>query len=373
MAISSNAWPLTSVTELGGTIRVVQLGPALDVRGGISSVERLIVGHCAAGVDVEHIPTMVDGSLLRKLHVFASALVRFRRVLAVDGPLVVHIHFSSRGSTARKLMLVRMAQHARRPVILHAHGSVFDSFFDNLPDFAKRAIRRTFSRADRFVVLSTQWKQYYVARFGLPEDRVVVLCNPAALPAAIPDRAGRERVQLLFLGRIGRRKGAFDLLHAFTSLPDAVRSRARLVFAGDGEVDALRSQAAPLGEHVRVHSWIDADQRDALLAESDAFVLPSYNEGVPMALLEAMASGLPVVTTPVGGIPDAVADGVDGIMVRPGNIEQLAEALRRVIESESLRMSLGRNARARAERCDVKHYSLQLATLYRSLAAAGRS
>lgn len=373
MTISSDAWPLTTTaSEVGSTVRVLQLGPALEVRGGISSVERLIANHTAAGVSVAHIATMEDGSLWRKLRVFARALWRLRAELSSGGPLVVHIHFSSRGSTLRKLILASMTLRARTPLILHAHGSVFDSFFDNLPHFAQRIVRRTFSRADRFVVLSSQWKQYYVERFGLPEQRAVVLCNPAALPATIPDRSARARVQFLFLGRIGQRKGAFDLVRAFAALPEALRSRARLVLAGDGDVAALRSQAAPLGERVQVYSWIDSKQRDALLAESDVFVLPSYNEGVPMALLEAMASGLPVVTTPVGGIPDAVSDGVDGVMVMPGDTQQLVEALQRLIENESLRLTLGRNARARAERCDVGQYSLELAQMYRSVMADRR-
>lgn len=371
MTISSDAWPLTTrASEVGNGMRVLQLGPGLDVRGGVSSVERLIANHTAADVEITHIATMEDGSLWRKVHVFASALWRVRQSLRRPEPLIVHIHFSSRGSTLRKMILAWMTLRARQPLILHAHGSVFDSFFDGLPAFARATVRRIFSRADRLIVLSSQWKQYYVSRFDVPEDRVVVLCNPAALPPSVPDRTKRPDVRFLFLGRIGKRKGAFDLVKAFAGLPEPLRTRARLVFAGDGEVDALRSQASPLDTQVHVHSWIDIQQRDALLEQSDVFVLPSYNEGVPMALLEAMAHGLPVITTPVGGIPDAVTDGVDGVMVEPGNIKQLTHALQRMIESESLRVTLGRNARARAERCDVKQYSAQLAALYRSLLSA---
>jgi glycosyltransferase involved in cell wall biosynthesis len=201
---------------------------------------------------------------------------------------------------------------------------------------------------------------------------VIVLCNPASLPAGVPDRSGRPKIQFLFLGRIGHRKGAFDLLQAFATLPIELRERARLVFAGDGEVDDLREQAQPLGTDVEVHSWIDNKRRDDLLNQSDVFVLPSYHEGVPMALLEAMAHGLPVITTPVGGIPDAVTDGVEGLLVQPGEKEQLARALEVMIEQGGMRQVLGRNARARAERCDVKQYSIQLAAIYRRLLASAR-
>jgi glycosyltransferase involved in cell wall biosynthesis len=96
-------------------------------------------------------------------------------------------------------------------------------------------------------------------------------------------------------------------------------------------------------------------------------VLPSYYEGVPMALLEAMAHGLPVVTTPVGGIPEIVSDQVEGLLTRPGEHDQLVGALRTLIEDERLRLALGRNARARAEHFDIDRYSTELLRLYRKL------
>jgi glycosyltransferase involved in cell wall biosynthesis len=370
MQISSSSWANVDRPNCDRIVEVLQLGPALNVRGGISSVEKLIARHPAANVRVTHVATMDDGSLWRKLKVFVDAVVQLRRALRRTHDFVVHIHFSSRGSTLRKLILTWMTLGARRPLVLHAHGSVFDSFFDGLPSWGKAIVRRTFARADCFIVLSTQWKRFYIDRFALREAQVVVLCNPAVLPPSLPDRSQRARVQFLFLGRIGERKGAFDLLQAFARLPERIRSCARLVFAGDGEVEALRAEAAALGDAVQVHSWIDARRRDELLFQSDVFVLPSYNEGVPMAMLEAMAHGLPVIATPVGGIPDAVSHEVEALLIEPGAIDALAAALQRLIDDASLRAALGRNARARAERCDIRQYSVALARIYRRLADA---
>jgi glycosyltransferase involved in cell wall biosynthesis len=233
----------------------------------------------------------------------------------------------------------------------------------------QRILAKTFARADRFVVLSSQWKDFYVRRCGLPEERIAVLINPTPLPPTLPERTQRPYVQFVFLGRIGDRKGAFDLLKAFRALPDALRERARLVFAGDGEVEKLREQARDLSGLVVVHSWIEREQRDELLLSSDVFVLPSRSEGVPMALLEAMAHGLPVIATPVGGIPDAVTTNVEGLLVRPGDIVELTQALATMIDDESRRLAFGRAARARAERFDVIGYTQQLLQLYRQLLA----
>ncbi len=349
--------------------RIVQLGPGLQVRGGVSSVERLIVEHVGPHLTVDHVATMEDGPLWLKLRVFLRAVIALRRALRTREAVVVHIHFASKGSTLRKVILSWMVLRAKRPLILHAHGASFDEFFERLPKFIQRLLVRTFARADRFVVLSSQWRDFFVRRCGLPEERIAVLTNPTPLPKALPERAGRDVVQFLFLGRIGARKGSFDLLRAFRALPHSLRARAHLVLAGDGEVDELRSSARDLESCVTVHSWIDATQRDALLTASDVFVLPSYQEGLPMAMLEAMAHGLPVIVTPVGGIPDAVTNEVEGLIVEPGDQDALTSALARLIEEESTRLSYGRAARARAEQFDVSCYAQQLLQLYRQLSS----
>ena len=349
---------------------VLQIGPALTVRGGVSAVEQLIVDHVGEDFAMRHVATMEDGSTWRKVVVFAKALRKLSRELRSRQPLVVHVHFASRGSTLRKWIMAWMTLRARRPLVLHAHGACFDEFYNGLPRLIQQQVRKVFGRADCFLVLSSQWRDFYTKSCGLAAGRVVVLCNPTAVPKTVAPRAGRAVVQFLFLGRIGDRKGAFDLLRAFATLPDEIRARARLVFAGDGELESLRAQAAPLGDRVQVNGWIDATQRNALLEASDAFVLPSYAEGVPMAILEAMAYGLPVITTSVGGIPDLVADRAQGLIVRPGDVQQIAAALRLLIEDEPLRLELGRCARDRAQQCDITQYSTHLTSIYRRLLAA---
>ena len=89
------------------------------------------------------------------------------------------------------------------------------------------------------------------------------------------------------------------------------------MLAGDGDVEGVRRLAAPLGDAVRVLSWIEPPERNRLLDASDVFVLPSHAEGLPMAMLEAMAAGLPSIVTPVGGIPDAVTQGAEVCTCRP--------------------------------------------------------
>jgi glycosyltransferase involved in cell wall biosynthesis len=364
MQALSNAWPLDRACALDRAAVVLQLGPALSVKGGVSAVERMIVDSIGQTIELHHIGTTVDGAFWRKLRAFVGAMVTLQRALRRDRKLLVHIHFASRGSTLRKTILAAMTLRAGRPLILHAHGGAFDRFFDDLPAFLQRAVQRTFARADRLIVLSTQWRDFYIRRLGMAPSKVTILRNPTVLPRRIPQRCGRDRVQFLFLGRIEEQKGVFDILSAFAALPDELRCRARLVFAGDGDAASLIARAGEHARSIELHAWVDIEQRNALLAASDVFLLPSYREGLPMALLEAMAFGLPVITTGVGGIPDIVSDGREGALVEPGNVPALTSAMRRLIEDESLRIELGTRARQRAERFDVSHFSAELVRIY---------
>jgi len=140
------------------------------------------------------------------------------------------------------------------------------------------------------------------------------------------------------------------------------------VLAGDGDVEGVRQLAAPLGDSVRVLSWIDAAERERLLDSSDVFVLPSLAEGLPMALLEAMAAGLPAIVTPVGGIPDALTHGAEGLLVEPGRVDQITAAMTRMLGDDAERLAAGRRAHARARLFDVNTYARRLADLYQRIA-----
>jgi glycosyltransferase involved in cell wall biosynthesis len=351
-----------------GRVRVLQFGPSLTVRGGISSVEQLICDYLPPYVSMRHVPTMEDGSAIAKASVFARAVQVLRRALESLDPTIVHIHIASRGSTLRKVILAEMVARAGRPLVLHAHGSEFDLFHRKLPAAVRRNVNRTLQRANVFITLSTQWRDFYVEECEISPSQIVVLPNPVRVPAEVPDRTSRTTVQFLHLGRLGERKGSYDLVKAFAGLPEGLRNRARLVLAGDGDVEGVRKMAEPLGSQVDVHSWISPHERDRLLSQSDVFALPSRAEGVPMALLEAMANGLPSITSPVGGIPDVFRNGLDGTLVTAGDVEQIRAAMAALISDDAAREAAGRAARERARAFDVHVYARRLADIYQRIA-----
>ncbi len=351
-------------------LKVITLGPSLKEKGGMGSVATLIVNTAPADVQIQHICTW-DGeasrhSSVNRLQVFAWALLAFLWKLLRGEVDIVHFHVAERGSVLRKSILALIAMAFRKPVLMHTHGCEFHTFHEALPGGIEHVVNWVLQKCTYLIALSESWKDYYMTHCGVTAEQVVVLPNPVELPENVPDRANSDKIKFVFLGRIGKRKGAFDLLEAFARLEPEYRERAELTLAGIGELEQARSLAESLNikQHVTFPAWVDPQARNRLLSKADVFLLPSYNEGLPMALLEAMSWGLPVITTPVGGIPEVVTHSETGLLVNPGDLQQLAEALQSLIENESLRLNLGRAARKRVAPLDTRIYMRSLCDLY---------
>ena len=348
------------------------LGPSLHQQGGMASVEKLIADQISEAVEVQHLSIHEEASLFRRLQVFASAIVQFFSKLMLNQVDLVHLHVSERGSVLRTSILMVLARWFHKPVLIHTHGSEFHLFYDRLPRLIKQGIAAIFQRSAYVITLSESWKTYYTSVCNLELNQAIVLYNPVVVPASVPARTDRQKVRLVFLGRIGERKGAFDTIHAIAQLSKLQQQQIELHLAGDGEIDQARKLIDSLGlqDCVKLLGWINAETRDRLLHNADIFVLPSYNEGLPIALLEAMAWGLPTIVTAVGGIPE-VADHSTGFLVSPGSIEQITAAMQALIENESLRVGMGSKSRERVIPLNLNNYCETLHLIY-AQAVVGR-
>lgn len=346
--------------------RVLLVGPSLEQKGGMASVQKLIFDHAPPGISIRHISTHDEGSMLHRLRVFAIALTTFLSLLLQNKVDLVHLHVSEKGSVLRKILLLLMAKAFRKPTLMHTHGCEFHTFHDGLPRWLQSWVNAALQQADRFIVLSESWRTYYLSHCGLDPARVIVLPNPVKIPAQVPDRTGSKTVHFVFLGRVGQRKGSFDLIEAFARLPVDCRNKAQITLAGDGELKKAQTliEKLNLTAAVKLSGWIDARQRNHLLQSASIFILPSYNEGLPMAILEAMAWGLPVISTPVGGIPEIVDSGETGYLVNPGDLRGLAAAMQSLIEDDALRQIMGCSARERVKPMDLKAYYSRLMSIY---------
>lgn len=350
-------------------IKVLMLGPSLNHQGGMASVEKLLMYRMTSEIEVQHISTYEEGAAFHRFWIFLAALSKLFGKLWRNQVDILHVHFSERASVFRAVIWILIARLFGKPIVIHSHGAQFDSFYDSVPKFVQKVINWSFQQCSCLIALSQSWQDYYITHCKLSPEKVVVLINPVQLPTQIPERRNVQVVSFVCLGRVGQRKGSFDLLNAFAKLPIANQQQAKLILAGDGEVEKAHKLSKKLGiaNYVECLGWLNAESCSKLLETSDVFVLPSYAEGLPMAILEAMSWGLPVISTPVGGIPELVISNQHGILVKPGNIPKLTDAMQILLNNEDLRINLGKSARKQVEPLNVQDYRIRLACIYRNI------
>lgn len=298
---------------------------------------------------------------IRTLWRWAVELVRFR-------PDVCHVNTPYYWAFLRDGAAVWMASLAGAKTTLHPRGGDFPEFVEGTSGGFRRFVEATLRRAD-FCIALTRANERLMGEIA-GEDHVRYVPNFIQLRdlGPVPDRAARAMapVNVLFVGWMLEAKGVRELLEAARALPQA---RFTLIGAEDPEfVESVRGELEALSGHVRRIEPRPREDVLALYAEADVFVLPTWREGFPNVVLEAMGAGLPVVATPVGAIPEAIREGQDGFLVPIQDATALTEALRRLIDDRELRLTMGRRARERAERVfSIDAVTLQLEAVYREL------
>lgn len=324
-------------------------------------VRSLLQSPLAERYGLEAIPTYRDRNPIKRLLLFARSLGALARWCAGPGPRIAHVHMAARGSMYRKALVVAVVKVMRRPVILHVHAGSgdIDAFLDRLGPLRRGILRAAFAASDR--VLSVSASSAGTLRARLIEAEIVVV--PNAPPEVVPNapRGEREEVEILFLGGFDNPvKGGAVLVEALPALLQRC-PRTRVLLAGPGQgPDGLPDQA-------RWGGWLDEAAKDRAFRGADLFAMPSLSEGLPVALLEAMARGLPVVASRVGGVPEVVTDGVDAVLVEPGDPLGLASRLADLVEDPERRRELGEAATERARRLADDDVYSRLDAIYTEL------
>lgn len=354
------------------TLNVLLVGPSLNrTKGGMATVIGDLLAADLPGVRFQHLVSHVEGSAVEKLGYVFRGLLAFARARAVD---VVHLHVASGASFYRKSLFVLAARLRGQPAILHVHGADFDVFYRQLSAPLRAYVRFIFGSAAKTLVLSASWQMFFQQH--LPGLDVVVLHNgvhAARFGAGQPV----DPTQFLFLGRLGARKGVYDLLNAVALLVERRQaSGLHFLLAGDGEEAQVRAVIAEkqLQPYFTVLGWVPDHAKPDLFRRVACLVLPSYHEGLPMAVLEAMAAGKVIVSTRVGGIPDLVEPGVNGFLLTPGDVAGLAGCLHQVATAPVLVEEMAANNVLKIKNeYDLAKLNRQLVELYRTLASESSS
>ncbi|HUQ64677.1 MAG TPA: glycosyltransferase family 4 protein [Flavitalea sp.] len=321
---------------------VLFIGPEhKNHRGGIGAVIDVYSKHITP---FRFIPTYVTGSFFHQCIIYIKAIFRLIWLCFTDrGIRIIHIHHASRGSFLRKSLLALIGKVFGKKIILHIHGGGFHNFY-NRAKFLKPFIKWTLESSDAVICLSEMWKKYYSSAFKL--KRLVIINNVIEEPDVLPQHVQNGSLNLLFLGHVTEKKGVFDLLNVLAANREHYKHKVKVTIGGVGEDERLKKTISQneFNGDVNFAGWVNGNKKAELLNSCDVYVLPSYFEGLPISILEAMAYGKPVISTNVGGIPEIVKPGYNGWLFHPGDQEALNNIIREAMDNKELLKQYGNNS-----------------------------
>ncbi|MDZ7369722.1 MAG: glycosyltransferase family 4 protein [candidate division KSB1 bacterium] len=297
----------------------------------------------------------------------AAAFKKFLLLLRYRKIDLIHLHTASYTSFWEKCLYIIAARLAGKPVVLHVHGALFDQFYDSSPRIVRLMINLFLAQCWSIIVLGEKWRRFF--QKIVSAQKLTVIENGIALPAAPKRTPHADPLVFLHLGEISERKGISDLLRAF-SLVKEQRSDFILRLVGGGQLEnaAQLVETLGLGENVEIHGPKVGEEKWKMLFDSDVFVLASHAEGMPIALIEALAAGMPVIAAKAGSVPEMIHDGRNGFLIEPGDFHGLAAAALTLLSQPHLCELIGRENRSLAEkRFDIRICAEKMARLYQRL------
>ncbi|MBC1499775.1 glycosyltransferase family 4 protein [Listeria weihenstephanensis] len=344
-------------------MRILMIGPDAKSKGGIATVIANFQQYFqSTTTEISYLTTWQEGSLLTRVKTTIQSVFSIRSRIRREKSDIVHVHMAQQGSFYRKSLLILRAKK-ECPVVLHMHASQFDVFYRNSHPLLQKYIRYILRQPNQVVVLSDEWATFYKTLTTAP---IQVIENAVQMPAR--NKYCSDAKHIVMFGRIGERKGSYDVLSVAKSIgqqyPDV-----RFYLYGDGEVDKVAAQIeAEQLDNVILGGWIGSDEKETILQDAVLHILPSYHEGLPMAILETMAYGIPNISTTVGGIPQAIQNGTNGLLIQAGDTKQLEQAITTLLSDKAARERYSQAAFATIEnRFAIAPYQQKWEQLYHDI------
>lgn len=329
------------------------------VRGGVAAVENV---YSTFYQPFNHVTTTVTNGQVKKLLVLCKAILQFLYWMLFHPEIkIVHVQGSVGASFWRKAIFIYIAKFFHKKVVWHMHAGRFAVFYQQ----HRYAVRKVVDKSDVIIALSEYWKEYFKNEF--PTKRVEIIKNVISAPKVHKQQT--SYFTLLFLGLLGKNKGIYDLLECIRDHKVEFQGKLKLYIGGNGEIEQVKQLIKEYGiaDIVIFEGWVSGDKKIELLNNSDAYILPSYKEGLPISILEAMSYGMPIISTPVGGIPEIVSNGENGYLVEPGNKEDIYKAIISLLNDSDLCNRMGNDSLSRVGEHLPEYVEKQLEILYDSL------
>lgn len=292
---------------------------------------------------VVYIPTSITGcSPIKKIIFTLKSFIQIKKAYKKTKFSILHVHMSERASIVRKRLIMKYAKKQGSKIIIHMHGAEFEVLYKEMTDNKKEKVKFTLELADKILILGNYWSNFIVSLVKDP-SKVQVLYN--AVPVPNEYLYSKTSNSILFLGAISKRKGIDELLQALSDKSDQLRSKYIVNIYGPDVEGNISEKILNKGlkEWVKYCGWLDKNNKPKILMNTAINVLPSYNEGLPMTILEAMSYGIPSVTTSVAAIPEVI-NKKNGILVSPGDVKALGEALVNIALDDEYRYMLSKNS-----------------------------
>lgn len=275
---------------------------------------------------------------------------------------IVHIHTASYNSFRRSAIFVKIAKFFHKKVILHIHGGGFREYYATNP----QKISSILNSCDCIITLTESWQTFFKQITTCKHIEIIENITSPPQSKAIPNDS---KFHLLFLGLVTEQKGIYDLIEVIAEHKVEFDNKLTLHIGGNGEKGKLIDLISKnnIADLITYEGWVSGDKKTDLLNIADAFILPSYTEGLPISILEAMSYGLPILSTPVGGIPEIVENGVNGYLFQPGDKNGIFQAILQLLSNKDLAKQMGDESLAKAKRHMPCNVSDALSKLYFSL------
>lgn len=348
---------------------VLYIGPDhKNHRGGIGAVLSVY----SKNIEPFHfIPTLSYRNKFYEIFFFSSSLLKLIFLLATRREIrLVHIHGAKDGSIWRKFVVCFVAKKIfAKKTIFHIHAGAFDECYERGGKLYKYMCRFLINNSEALIVLSERWNEFFEKNFTI--KKILVIKNPVEhkQPLVVKKINAPDIITFLFLGRIADHKGIFDLVNLVIAEQDSLRGKCRFLIGGNHEVDRLKTmiEEGGISDMAEYIGWVQNDEKDRFFSLSDYFILPTYEEAMPMTILEAFSYGKPVITTPVGSIPEVVEHNKNGILFTPGDMTQLKKILFDVINDRSTYECMKKNAMNTATYYYPESIKTELEKLYEEI------
>ena len=318
-------------------------------------------------VGLKYIPTATSSSKYKKIIFSLKALYKVFGILRKENIDIVHIHMAEKGSVFREGAIAIFAKALGVKVIIHMHGASFEEWYYKQKKIMKKLIKWIINKCDIFIILGEQWRRFFETII-YDNSKINVLHNSVSVPKY--NKYDLESKEIIFLGMLIQRKGIDDLLKAISEIKNDFNDDVIFKLYGSDKDGNIKSKINNLGlsSIVKYSGWITDENKEECFKKAMINILPSYNEGLPMSILETMSYGIPNISSNIAAIPEAIINEENGILIEPGDIKSLGKSILQLANSKQLRKKYSDLSYERAKNMfDLENHIDNLKIIYNKI------